>query len=87
MSCFRSSTEDNISSVCVTQIDFRSKKGSNLYVFELRYQNIFSTPQTVFVYLGRLRDIDAGRLIGYAFLLRNRKMSISNAGQRHLELI
>ena len=82
---FRAATKDDILQPCITDDDLRSSKtgvvevGYDLYVFAIRYQQVFTASQPIkvdFKFDGVVLDV-----IGYALVLKNELISISSDGQ------
>ena len=73
VSSFGHLTKDYILSPFLIQIDFRSDNGFGLYIFDLRYEKMYSTPQTVKVKMRCKDDLIAGRKLSYALVVANKK--------------
>ena len=95
VSCFRHLAKDNILQPYITQKDFVTTNnypggnpGYNLYVFDIRHHQDYSSAQTIKVRFDFRPAVPAAiNLIGYALLLTNKKVSISIDGQRQFDLI
>ena len=88
---FRALTKDDILKPYIGHHNFRSSNdgnniGYNLYVFDIRYQKNFESAQTIEVEFRFEGFVPAG-IYGYAPVLTNRLIRISNDGQRHFDLI
>ena len=94
ISCFRHLAKDNFLQTYITQKDFKTsnnyadgKPGYNLYVFDIRHHQGYSSAQPI--KLGsNFRPVvpAATNLIRYALLLTNKLVSVSTDGQRQFDL-
>ena len=85
-------TKDDVLQPYISEQNFRSSNvraddvGYNLYVFDIRYQKIFTNSQPIkveFIFDGVIpNDVN-----GYALVLTNKLVSIGSGGERHFELI
>ena len=74
----------------ISEHDFRSSNdgnnmGYNLYVFDIRYQKVFGSAQSIIVELkfsGKVPD----NINGYALVLTNKLISTSSDGQRQFDI-
>ena len=87
---FKAITNDNILQQYINEDDYRSSNdgdniGYNVHVFDIRYQKIFETGQSVKVEFKFDKVIPAG-IYGYAVVLTNRLISITSDGQRMFDL-
>ena len=87
---FKALTKDDILQPYISENDFRSSNnnndiGYNIYAFDIRYQKNFENAQPVKVEFKFSENIDAG-IYGYALVLTNRLISITNDGQRMFDL-
>ena len=88
---FRALTKDDILKPYISEPDFRSSNdGKNigyiLYVFDIRYQKNFESPQPIKVEFKFSENVPAARY-GYALVLTNNLISINSDGQRHFDII
>ena len=87
---FRALTKDNILQPYITEDDFRSPNdgdniGYNIHAFDIRYQKIFESGQSVKVEFLFDGIVPIG-IYGYALVLTNRLVSINSDGQRMFDL-
>ena len=75
-------SDDIFRSSIVSAVDF----SSNLYVFDIRYQQIFTASQPSKVELN-FDGVVPNVINGYALVLMNKLVSISSDGHRHYDLI
>ena len=83
VSCFRHLAEDNILQTQITQRDFVTSNknpddnpGCNLYVFDIRHQQDYSSSQPIKVrFVFRPTVPAATKIIGYALQLTNKLLS------------
>ena len=95
VSCFRHLAKDNILHRHVTQKDFISSNnnpegnpGYNLYVFDIRHHQDFSSAQPIKVRFNFGPAVPAAtNLIGYALLLTSKLVLLSSDGQRQFDLV
>ena len=95
VSCFRHLAKYNILQKYITQKDFVTSKnypddnpGYNLYVFDIRHHQKYSSAQPINVRFDFRPTFPATtNLIGYPLLLTNKKISVSSDGQRQLHLV
>ena len=89
---FRALTKDDILQPYFSEEDFRTSNvraadvGYNLYVFDMRYQKNFTNSQPIKVEF-KFEGVVPNDIKGYALVLTNKLVSISNDGQRHFDLI
>ena len=89
---FRALTKDDILQPYISEEDFRSSDvraddvGYNLYVFDIRYQKLFTASQPIKVEF-KFDGVVPDDINGYALVLTNKLVSISSDGQRHFDLI
>ena len=89
---FRAIIKDDILQPYISEEDFRSSNaaandvGYNLYVFEIRYQKIYTASQPIKVEFN-FDGVVPNNVNGYALVLTNKLVSISSDGQRHFDLI
>ena len=89
---FRSFTKDDILQPYISEADFRSSNAVandvvyNLYVFDIRYQKIFTKSQPIKVDF-KFEGVVPNDMNGYALVLTNQLISISSDGERHFDLI
>ena len=89
---FKALTEDDILQPYISEDDFRSSNvaandvGYNLYVFDIRYQKIYTASQPIKVEI-KFDGVVPNDVNGYANVLTNKLVSISSDGQRHFDLI
>ena len=88
---FRALTKDVILQPYLSDKDFTSSNddndvGYNIYVFDIRYQHIFTASQT-FKVEGKFNGVDLAGIYGYALVSTNKLASIGSDGQRHFDLI
>ena len=87
---FKALTKDNLLQPYISDADFRSSNdgnniGYNTYAFDIRYQKNFESSQPIKVEFKFDGVIPAG-IYGYALVLTNKLISISNDGQRMFDL-
>ena len=87
---FKALTKDDILLPYISEDDFRSSNeanniGYNIYAFDIRYQKNFENAQPVKIEFKFSENIAAG-IYGYALVLTNRLVSITNDGQRMFDL-
>ena len=88
---FRALTKDDILQPYISDDEFRSSNvraddvGYNLYVFDIRYQQIFTVSQPIKVEF-KFNGVVPNDINGYALVLTNKLFSISSDGQRHFDL-
>ena len=95
LSWFRHLANDNILQPYLTQKDFiestnypDDNAGFNIYVFDIRHHQDFSSAQPTKVGFDSRPAIPAGNnLIGYALLLTNKLVSLSSDGQKQFDMI
>ena len=89
---FKALSKDDILQPYISEEDFRTSNyaakdvGYNLYVFDIRYQKNYTASQPIkleFKYDG----VVPNGINGYALVLTNKLITISNDGQRHCDLI
>ena len=93
--CFRHLAKDNFLQAYNTQKDFVTSNkypggntGYNLYVFDIRHHQDYSSAQPIKVRFDFRPALPAiTNLIGYALLLANKKISISSDVQRQCDLV
>ena len=78
---FKALTKDNILQPYISEHDFRSSNGYNIYAFDIRYQKNFESSQPIKVEFKFDGVVPAG-IYGYALVLTNRLISMSSDGQR-----
>ena len=89
---FKALTKDDILQPYISDDDFKTSNiraddvGYNLYVFDIRYQKNFTASQPIKAEF-KLDGVVPNDFNGYALVLTNKLVSISNDGQRHLDLI
>ena len=88
---FKALTKDNILQPYISEDDFRSDNngniiGSNIHVFDIRYQKNYQCGQSVKIEVKLDKKVPAG-VYGYALVLTNRLVSISSDGDRMLDLV
>ena len=94
-SCFRHLANDNILQPYLTQKIFIASTnylddnaGFNIYVFDIRHYQDYSSAQPIKVGFVFRPAIPAGNnLIGYALLLTNKLVSLSSDGQKQFDMI
>ena len=87
---FKALTKDNVLQPYISQDDYRSSNegdniGYNIHCFDIPYQKIYESGQSVKVEFKFDRVIPAG-IYGYALVLTNRLVSISSDDQRMFDL-
>ena len=87
---FKALTKDNLLQPYISEHDFRSSNngdniGYNIYVFDIRYQKKFESSQPIKVEFKFDGVVPAG-IYGYALVLTNKLISISNDGQKMFDL-
>ena len=87
---FKALTKDNILQPYISKDDFRSNNdgdniGYNIYAFDIRYQKNFESSQPIKVEF-KFERVIPGDIYGYALVLTNRLISITNDGQRMFDL-
>ena len=95
VSCFRHLAKDDILQPYNTQKDFVTSNnypdgnpGYNLYVFDIRHHQKYSSAQPNKVRFDFIPAVPATtNLIGYPLLLTNKLVSVSSDGQRQLDLV
>ena len=89
---FRAMTKNNILQPYISHDDFRSSNvrvddvGYNLYVFDIRYQQIFTASQSIKVEF-KFDGVVSNDIIGYALELTNKLVSTNSDGNRRFDLI
>ena len=89
---FRALTKDDILQPYISEADLRRSNtaandiGYNLYVFDIRYQKIFTNSQPIKVEF-KFEGVVPNDINGYALVLTNKLVSVSSDGQRHFDLI
>ena len=89
---FKALTKDDILQPYISEEDFRTPNvraadvGYNLYVFDIRYQKIFTNSQPIKVEF-KFNGVVPNDVNGYALVLTNKLVSISSDGQRHFDLV
>ena len=88
---FKALTKDNILRPYISEDDFRSDNngnniGSNIHVFDIRYQKSYQSGQSVKIEFNLDKIVPAG-VYGYALVLTNRLVSKSSDGQCMLDLV
>ena len=88
---FKALTKDDILQPYISEDDFRSSNegnniGYNIYAFDIRYQKNFENSQPVKVEFKFSENIPVG-IYGYALVLTNKLISISNDRQRMFDLV
>ena len=89
---FKALTKDDILQPCISEGDFRFSNaatidvGYNIYVFDIRYQKIYTASQPIKVEFN-FDGLVPNNVNGYALVLTKRLISISSDGQRHFDLI
>ena len=95
VSCFRYLAKDYILEPYITQKNFISSNdypdgnpGYNLYVFDLRQLQDYSSAQPIKLRFDFRPAVPASKiLIGYALVLLNKKIPTSGDGQRQFDLV
>ena len=95
VSWFRLLANDNILQPYLTQKNFIASTnylddnaGFNIYVFDIRHYQDYSSAQPTKVGFDSRPAIPAGNnLIGYALLLTNKLVSLSSDGQKQFDMI
>ena len=89
---FKALTKDDILQPHISEEDFRTSNvraadvGYELYVFDIRYQIIYTAFQPIKVEY-KIDGIVPKNVKGYALVLTNNLVSLSSDGQSHFDLI